>query len=180
MFRVGAHLPLAVVSPQPWFPLQSLLRHFRPGTRLGAPAYACQDGFDVWAPRFFSAPLLLRRLDGESMALGAWPRLQALRQAGRLDVLDAHFGYPDGYAGMRLKRRLGVPLTITMRGTEVRHARDPVLRPLLAQALHGADRVFAVSESLRQVALDLGVAPERTRVVGNGVDLSRFSRLPRD
>jgi len=31
-----------------------------------------------------------------------------------------------------------------------------------------------VSESLRQVALGLGVPPERVRVVGNGVDLERF------
>jgi glycosyltransferase involved in cell wall biosynthesis len=39
--------------------------------------------------------------------------------------------------------------------------------------------VFSVSESLRQVALQLGVAPERAIVVGNGVDLARFYPLDR-
>ena len=39
--------------------------------------------------------------------------------------------------------------------------------------------MFAVSESLRQVALSLGIAAERVRVVGNGVDLHKFSPLPR-
>jgi teichuronic acid biosynthesis glycosyltransferase TuaC len=174
MFRAGQRLPLAVVAPSPWFPLQGLLRRFKPGFRPGAPRHELQKGHDVWYPRFFSLPGALKRLDGWFMALGAWPRLRALQRAGRLDLLDAHFGYPDGAAAVRLGRWLKVPVAITLRGTESRHAQDPVLRLLLARALHQADRVFAVSESLRQVALGLGVPPERVRVVGNGVDLERF------
>lgn len=179
MFRVGARLPLAVVAPTPWFPGQGWLRRLRPGSRPGAPHHERQQGFDVWYPRFASLPLVLRRLDGLAMALCALPRLRALQRAGRLDVLDAHFGYPDGYAAALLGRWLGVPVTITMRGTETRHAGDAVLRPLLVKALLGVQRVFSVSDSLRRLALELGVPPERTRVVGNGVDLARFAPLPR-
>lgn len=178
-FRVGARLPLAVVAPTPWFPGQTLLRRLRPGSRPGAPRHERQRGFDVWYPRFFSLPLVLRRLDGLLMALGALPRMRALHRAGRLDVIDAHFGYPDGHAAMLLGRWLGVPVTVTLRGTEARHAADPVLRPRLQQALAGVQRVFAVSDSLRRLALQLGVPPERTRVVGNGVDLLRFAPQPR-
>jgi len=174
MFRVGRRLPLTVVAPSPWFPLQGLIRRWRPGFRPGAPQHELQAGVDVWFPRFPSLPGLLRRLDGWTMALGAWPRLRALQRAGRLDLLDAHFGYPDGFAATRLGRWLGVPVTITMRGTELRHAADATLRPLLKRALLDADRVFAVSDSLRQLALGLGVPPERVRVVGNGVDPARF------
>lgn len=179
MFRVGRRLPLSVVSPTPWFPMQGLLRRLRPGRRPGAPLFEQQSGTDVWFPRFPSAPLVLRRLDGWAMALGALPRLRQLRRAGRLDVLDAHFGYPDGYAAALLGRWLGVPTTVTLRGTEVRHAQDPVLGPRLAKGLLRMQRVFAVSESLRQVALRLGVPAERTLVVGNGVDLARFVPMPR-
>ena len=179
MFRVGRRLPLAVVAPSPWFPLQGLLRRLKPGFRPGAPRHETQQGHDVWFPRFLSLPGVLKRLDGWFMALGAWPRLRALQREGRLHVLDAHFGYPDGLAATLLGRWLNVPVTVTMRGTESRHAQDPVLRPLLARALQQADRVFAVSESLRQVALGLGVAPERVRVVGNGVDLERFQPMDR-
>lgn len=179
MFRVGQRLALSVVAPSPWFPLQGLLARLKPGFRPGAPRHENQSSHDVWFPRFFSVPGQLKQLDGFFMALGVWPRLRALRRAGRLDLLDAHFGYPDGYAATLLGRWLGVPVTITMRGTEMRHAKDPVLRPLLAKALKRADRVFAVSESLRQVALGLGVPPERVRVVGNGVDLARFQPIDR-
>jgi len=178
MFRVGAHLPLAVVAPQPWFPLQGLLRRWRPGFRPGAPRHEVQQGHEVWFPRFFSLPGALKRLDGWFMALGAWPRLSALRRQGRLDHIDAHFAYPDGFAATLLGRWLKVPVTITLRGTETRHALDPALAPRVRQALQRAARVFAVSDSLRQVALGLGIAPDKLQVVGNGVDLARFSPVP--
>lgn len=179
MFRVGRHLPISVVVPMPWFPLQSLLRRWRPGFRPPAPAVEQQQSVTVYRPRFLSVPGWFKSLDGFFMALGAWPLLRRLRREGRLDILDAHFGYPDGYAATLLGRWLKVPVTITMRGTESRHARDPALGPLLARALQRATRVFSVSDSLRQVALAIGTPGERVRVVGNGVDIARFTPQPR-
>lgn len=178
MFRVGVQLPLAVVSPQPWFPLQGWLRRFKPGFRPGAPRHETQQGHDVWFPRFFSLPGLLKRFDGWFMALGARSRLAQLKREGRLDLIDAHFGYPDGLAATLLGRWLGVPVTITLRGTETRHANDQALAPRLRTALQRATRVFAVSDSLRQVALGLGIPAAKVQVVGNGVDLARFSPVP--
>jgi glycosyltransferase involved in cell wall biosynthesis len=179
MFRVGRELPISVVAPTPWFPFQGLIRRVRPGFRAGAPAHEVQQDVDVWFPRFVSVPGVLKRLDGWAMALGAWPRLRRLKREDRLDLIDAHFAYPDGYAATLLGRWLEVPVTITLRGTEVRHAADATLAPLVRKALQRAARVFAVSESLRRVAVDLGIAPAKVLVVGNGVDLDKFSPLPR-
>lgn len=179
MFRVGRELPISVVAPTPWFPLQGLVRRFRPGFRAGAPAREVQQGIEVWFPRFFSVPGVLKRLDGWAMALGAWPRLRRLKREGRLDLIDAHFAYPDGYAATLLGRWLEVPVTITLRGTEVRHAADANLAPLVRKALQRASRVFAVSESLRRLAIHLGIGPEKVLVVANGVDLDKFSPVPR-
>lgn len=179
MFRVGRRLPLCVVAPTPWFPLQRLLRRWRPHFRPGAPRYEEQQGVDVWYPRFFSVPGVLKRFDGLAMALSAYPRMRALKRAGRLDLIDAHFAYPDGYAAVLLGHWLGVPVTITLRGTETRHAVDPVLRPLLVKALSGADRVFAVADALKQVAVSIGVPASKIAVVGNGVDTARFVPVDR-
>lgn len=180
MFRVGRELPLAVVSPVPWFPLQGLVRRWRPGFRAGAPAHECQQGVDVWFPRFFSVPGLLKGLDGLFMALGAWPRLRRLKREGRLDVIDAHFAYPDGYAAALLGRWLSVPVTITLRGTEMPHSKNPALRPRLVRTLEAAAQVFSVSDSLRRLAIGLGAATEKIEVVGNGVDIARFHPVERD
>ncbi|MBU4500426.1 MAG: glycosyltransferase family 4 protein, partial [Gammaproteobacteria bacterium] len=97
MFRVAQQRPLAVVSPQPWFPGQALIRRWRPGYRPAAPALEMQQGIRVYHPRFLAIPGVLRRLDGWSMACCSFWLLRRLKQQGA-GLIDAHFAYPDGEA----------------------------------------------------------------------------------
>ena len=181
MFRVARRLPLFVVSPTPWVPLEDWIRqNWNPAFRPSMPEYAEQQGIPVWFPRFLTVPGpdVLRLLDGWAMAKGAYSRFVALRNAGRLDLIDAHGAYPDGYAGVLLGRWLGVPVTITLHDGELVCAHNPrwVLR--LRETFRGAARIFTASESLRQFVLELGVPDDRVEVIGNGVDAERFR--PRD
>lgn len=178
MFRVAKHRPLAVISPQPWFPGQGLIRRFRPGYRPQAPALEIQHGISVYHPRYLALPGLLRRCDGWSMALASYFLARRLRHQGAR-LIDAHFLYPDGEAAARLGRWLGLPVTVTLRGTEVPHSKSSTLRPRLARTLKAMARVFSVSNSLRKLAIELGADPARCEVVGNGVDISRFQLLDR-
>lgn len=177
MFRVAKELPLTVVSPSPWFPFQRLIRlwkhHFRPST----PRHEVQSGIEVFRPRFLSLPGVLKSLDGIFLAACSYPRLRSLKNQGRLDVIDAHFAYPDGYAAVRLGRWLDVPVTVTLRGTESRHLRDPALAPLVAYTLTHANRVFSVAGALLDLAKQFGLPAEKARVIGNGVDSDRFYPL---
>lgn len=177
MFRVAKHLPVTVVSPQPWFPGQGLVRRFRPGYRPGAPRHELMDGIDVFRPRFFSLPGIGRSLDGWSMAACTFETVRRLRRERGINVIDAHFAHPDGEAGVRIGRWLGLPVTVTLRGTEVPHSRQPRLRRRIARTLQQADRVFSVSDSLRQLALSLGAPIDKTEVVGNGIDVARFQPM---
>ncbi|EGV27815.1 glycosyl transferase group 1 [Thiorhodococcus drewsii AZ1] len=180
MFRVAQALPLSVVSPTPWFPMQSLIRLRHPNFRPGAPAYECQSGIDVWYPRFFSVPGLLKTQDPSFMARAALPRLRALQGAGRLDLLDAHFGYPDGVAASRLARHLGVPFTVTLRGSEFVYSTKEPYRKRMAAALQRANHVIGVSEALCQLALSLNVPHDRVTAIPNGVDSTKFHRVDRE
>ena len=178
MFRVGRHLPLTVVSPRPWFPGQSLIRRLRPGYRPQPARLEKQDGIEVRFPHFLALPGLLRQLDGAMMALACLPTVWRLKRQG-YNLIDAHFAYPDGYAATLLGRWLSLPTSITLRGTEVPHSRNPALRARVARALARATRVFSVSDSLRQLAISLGLPAEKGRVIGNGIDLERFHPVPR-
>ena len=179
MFRVGEVLPLTVVSPQPWFPGQSLLRRWKPHFRPPALRHESQHGIEVLHPRFFSVPGAFKQLDGFFMALGSYFTLKKLQCDRKLDILDAHFAYPDGYAATLLGKWLEVPVTITLRGTEIPHSSNAKLRPLLVRALTRAARVFSVSGSLRRHAISLGISADKIRVVGNGVDSAKFNRVNR-
>jgi len=179
MFRVGQHLPIVVVAPQPWFPFQGLIRLFFPGYRPRHSPREVQDGVEVLFPRFFSLPGVLRRLDGFSMAVCALPLMRRLRRERGQIVIDAHFAYPNGYAATLLGRWLRVPATITLRGTETSHFEVPALRKRVIEAVREANRVFSVSDSLRRLLVEAGVHGNRIKVIGNGVDLEKFRAIDR-
>ncbi|MCB1867846.1 MAG: glycosyltransferase [Gammaproteobacteria bacterium] len=179
MFRLGKELPIIVVSPQPWFPGQRFIRYFKPYFRPSAPQLDIQSEVNIIYPKFFSFPGLFKYLDGLFMALGSYLTIRRLIKQNGFNILDAHFAYPDGYSAALLGRWLGVPVTITLRGTEVRHSQVPKLYPKLIHALNNANRIFSVSESLRRHAISLGIPPEKIIVVGNGVDMKKFSPLPK-
>lgn len=179
MFRVAERLPLVVVSPKPWFPMQGLLRRFKPGYRLLPPTQEVQQGVTVYFPRFFSLPVVGRWLDGLSMALCTLPLMRRLRKRFDYQVLDAHFAYPDGFAASLLGRWLRTPVTITLRGTEVPLSKTRLRRPMMVKALSVAERVFSVADSLKRHVAALGADAGKIRVVGNGVDVNKFQPVPR-
>ena len=179
MFRVGKRLPIVVVAPQPWFPFQNLLRIWKPYFRPTAPAFEIQDGIEVYHPRFFCIPGLLKRFDGLFMAMSSFFTLHRLRSRFRFNLLDAHFAYPDGYGATLLGKWFKVPVTITLRGTEVPLSRFPHRRKRIVKAIEQADRIFSVSGSLKTHVQSLGANGDKIRVVGNGVDTAKFYPMDR-
>ena len=175
LFRVGQQIPVIVVSPVPWFPFQGLLRYWRPHFRPQPSRYEEQQGVEVYFPRFFSIPGLFKSWDGFFMALGSLPTLFKLRK--QFNIIDAHFAYPDGYAATLLGHWLKVPVTITLRGTEVPLSKMPDRKARLLTALKNATRVFSVSDSLKQHVVSLGAEADKIRVIGNGIDAIKFYPL---
>ena len=178
MFRVGKHLPIVVVAPQPWFPGQGLIRRFRPHFRPMAPTREVMDGIVVHRPRFFCIPGILKWTDGLFMALSSFFAIRRIAREHRANVIDAHFGYPDGYAAVLLGRWLQLPVMLTLRGKEARQARSSVAAAL-KRAITGADQLITVSAALQALAVEQGANPARVQVIGNGIDLTRFVPVPR-
>src|ERR1700676_5244401 len=179
MSRVARLVPVTVVAPVPWFPCQGLLRHWRPHFRPLAVAMETQEGIEVRRPRFLSVPGALKWLDGFFLAVACLPTLLRLRRSFAFNLIDAHFAYPEGYAATLLGRWVRLPVSITLRGTEVPLSRDPRRRSRMIVALQRATRIFSVSESLKRHATMLGVAGDKIMVVANGVDTGKFHRLNR-
>ncbi|CAG0939143.1 Putative teichuronic acid biosynthesis glycosyltransferase TuaC [Gammaproteobacteria bacterium] len=179
MARVAAQLPVTVVAPVGWFPMQGLIRRFRPHFRLTRPVDSRDGPLQVLRPRYCSIPGPIL-LDGAAMAAACTPVLRRITADGGNWVIDAHFAYPDGYAASLAAARLGLPYTITLRGTEQRHSRMPAIRRRMVAALGGASRVFCVSASLRRLALELGTRADRAVVVPNGVDTARYFPVERE
>jgi len=177
MFRVGQQLPIIVVSPVPWFPLQGVIRYWRPHFRPQPDKYEVQQGMQVYFPRFLSIPGLFKSWDGFFMALGSLPTL--IKHRNEFNIIDAHFAYPDGYAATLLGKWLKIPVTITLRGTEVPLAKMHGRKIRMIKAINNATRVFSVADSLKQFVGSLGADTRNIQVVGNGVDINKFYLLDR-
>lgn len=91
----------------------------------------------------------------------------------------SHIAYPDGHAAVILGQWLDLSVPVTLRGTEVPHSHRPSLRWKLQAVIRHADKINAVSESLRRLAVELGVSADKVVVVGNCVDSGRFYPVDR-
>lgn len=139
---------------------------------------ARRDGpLEVFHPRWFFPPFGTP-LNGPCMFLRLRPMLAALRRSHPFDLIDAHFGFPEGVAAAMLARSAGCPFLVTLRGNEAIFAENAARRRTIIWALGRAARVICVSEELREFARSLGVEASRTAVIPNGIDAETF--YPRD
>jgi teichuronic acid biosynthesis glycosyltransferase TuaC len=167
-----AGVDVSVVAPAPWVPPGLARRSPRWAAYRRMPLREPDGRIAVDRPRYLTTPRETR------LGLAHLTQAYACRRVGRPDVIHAHFAYPCGSAALRLERRFGVPLVISVLGDDVYvyPHNNPRMRGLFVQAMRGADRVIANSPDLATTTQALsGVLPE---VLSIGIDLARFSKNP--
>ena len=177
MFRVAKECNLKVVAPVPWFPFAGYLK---PNYRPIVPRMEIQQGIEVYHPRFFSIPGVLKCLDGFFFFLSLLSPLKRIRKDFDFDVIDAHFSYPEGLGAVLLARFFNRPVTITLRGTIVPLSKYFLRRIQIIYALRKATKVFSVSNSLKEKAVSLGIESSKILPIPNGVDTEKFFSIPKD
>jgi teichuronic acid biosynthesis glycosyltransferase TuaC len=144
------------------------------------PAKETIDGLQIFHPHYALIPKISMSWHGRLMYMGSLKVVEQLHRENPYDLLDAQYIYPDGYAGVLLAKKLGIPVVLSALGTDVNvFPQFKSIAPKIRWALNEADGILAVSDSLRAATAAAGVAPEKIRVIGNGVDTSRFHPLDR-
>ncbi len=169
-----------VIAPCPWFPLTSA-KFGAYSTLARTPRSETRHGIDIDYPRFPLLPKIGMSSAPLSIAAALLPRLRRQIRDGRdFDLIDAHYFYPDGVAAALLGRALHRPVVITGRGTDLNLISTyAVPRRWMQWAARHAAGLVTVSVGLKRRLVALGAAPERVRVLRNGVDLAAF-RSPAD
>lgn len=95
--------------------------------------------------------------------------------AGRYDVLHAHFGFPDAFVAACAARRIGVPLVVTLHGDDALRVapRRDVIGRTVRSGIEAAQIVICVSEAMAEVVRPLLPSTD-VRVIANGFDDSLF------
>lgn len=131
------------------------------------------DGLDVFQPRWIYPPLGTP-FNVACLFLRLLPLVTRLWKRGQFDLIDIHFGYPEGVVGGLLAKFFRVPFMITMRGSELMFAKYRFRRALLQWALREASLVVTLSDQLGDLATELGVPADRIRKIPNGIDSAVF------
>lgn len=110
------------------------------------------------------------------VALALRRELSQRLTAARYDVVHAHWVVPNAALAFGIVRAHGVPLVVSLHGSDVFLAERLLPARMLARrALAAAGAVSACSSDLQARALALGAAPAATRCVPYGVDASAFA-----
>jgi glycosyltransferase involved in cell wall biosynthesis len=174
-------LKVSVLAPVPYFPFRSEIfgayGHF-----ARVPIAEERHGLKVWHPRYALIPKVGMNLAPRFLYLAARTACRRLGlDKNSVDVIDAHYFYPDGVAAAMLAHDLGVPFVVTARGTDLNVLPDfPVVRRQILQAAQQASATITVSSALKQKLLALGSDPGRAAVLRNGVDLVVFKPVERE
>ena len=90
------------------------------------------------------------------------------------DVACNFWLYPEGYATVRVARKLGIPSVLGSIGSDLNRFVDPLSRWLTKLAMKRATFVVTKSEHLRQRAIQMGVHASKVRTLRNGCNPSVF------
>lgn len=166
---------VTVISCVGVMPMMQKLRPALAETNRRTPQKDVIDDIPVYFPRYLTLG------NAGEKAIGGWllyraalPIAKALHREKPFDIVHAHMLPRDGHAGLLLARALGIPVALTVHGTDIFHyfipGKEPWKRNI--RIAQDVDALMAVSNLLMS-----RVAPYRgegrlSRVVQNGVDLS--------
>jgi teichuronic acid biosynthesis glycosyltransferase TuaC len=168
-----------VMAPIPWLP--SFVDHASLGPVHRVPAHVVRNGIEVDHPRYLVVPKVGMSITPLTLYWTIRRSLKRLLHSGqRVDLIDAHYFYPDGVAAVWAAKDFNLPVVVTARGTDINLIPQfRVPRRLIQQAAANADGLITVCAALKDGLVELGVPPDRITVLRNGVDLERFRPIDR-
>jgi len=169
-----------VLAPVPWAPPGM------PGVEMkklrSIPDFERRNNLDVDHPRYVVIPKLGMNLAPHTLYRAMRRRLRQMLDAGlKIDLIDAHYFYPDGVAATWLGAEFNLPVVITARGTDINLIPDyPRPRRLILEAAQKAAAIITVCQALKDRLVELGGPASKITVLRNGVDLEKFHVEDRD
>jgi glycosyltransferase involved in cell wall biosynthesis len=119
----------------------------------------------------YSFPYLLFRWAKGSMGEGLYRVVDNLIRRDQIecDLIATHFLGPNGYAGVRLKEKYGIPLVVTAHGHDIYDLpfRDQKWKDLIIWTLKSADAIITVSRKNEGCIRKLGIT-KQVYVIPNG------------
>jgi len=112
--------------------------------------------------------------------LMTWSAIYCIkRHRLEFDLIHAHFAHPSGYVAAMISKLFKKPYIITVHGSDIL---ENFIPKRIAQrrrrhrnlALQQAARIICVSQYLKNVVIEMGIASKKVTVIPNGIDTKAF------
>jgi len=125
---------------------------------------------------------MLRAMTGPTLYLAISRLVDELHRLADFDVVHGHTLIPDGYAAVRIGRRIGVPVVCTSHGSDGNVYPQSMFayRKFAQEVVSQADQVIAVSDALRKDLYSLALPKRLIRIIPNSVDAGDFAFCGQD
>jgi teichuronic acid biosynthesis glycosyltransferase TuaC len=172
---VAREISVSVIAPIPLFDYSRRNKRFVEVRRKELPRD--ENSVAVFHPRW-AFPPGGTPLNVVCLALRIVALLCTQRKQISFDLIDAHFGYPEGVTAALLALLFRRPFTITLRGLESSFATFRLRRWCMAWAFRRAAAVITVSRPLADLAAELGANSARIHTIPNGIEQALFYPRP--
>ena len=127
-----------------------------------------------WIPKRF-----LYRFTGPSYSyfIGKY-----LKKIDKPDIVHSHFCYPDGYGILKTVKKWKVPFIVHVRGgyrLATGKAYNSIKNKML-ETLNYADKIIAVSHSVKAEYIKMGINKNKIVVIPNGTNLKKFKPMDKN
>ncbi len=166
-----------VIAPVPWFPFKSKrFKHY--AVYADVPVFEKRHNIEIYHPRYLVIPKIGMLLTPFFMAFTLYKQIKCLQKQQAIDLIDAHYFYPDGVAVALVNKLLKLPFVISARGTDINLIPEyPLPRKMILWAAEQAATSVTVCKALKDSMIDMGAEAKKIHVYRNGVDLELFCLL---
>jgi glycosyltransferase involved in cell wall biosynthesis len=166
---------LKVIAPLPWVPPFMKRVGGKKFIHADVSPQENWDGLNVYHPRYFLIPKIMGFIHPMFMYMRLLHLAEELNRKESIDLINAHWLFPDGVAAAWIARKLRKPLILTGLGCDVNHYPSlPFRQGQIKKALNYSDLITVKGSGLRQKILHMGIQAQKVTVIPNGLDLNQF------
>ncbi len=164
-----------VIAPVPYFPAWLPISDYEPYSRVVAKEW--RNAIEVVHPKYWVVPKIGMNLTPYFLYQACVKAIKAMQVNGfSIDVIDAHYFYPDGVVASWLGRKFNIPVMVTARGSDINIIpKNTIARKRIIKALENVQASGAVSQALADKMVKLAPKAKPPVVLRNGVDLTFFT-----
>lgn len=166
---------IKVICPLPFFPKHRCFSKFKKWYSFSqVPNEYRFDGVNVISPKYFILPKFSDIFHAFFLFIPIFYSLKCLNSKMRIDIVNAHYLYPDGVAAYWACKILNIPIVISALGSDVNYyLYKPLISEQIRYSLNGCSKITSVSKDLGK-KISILLENKEIKIIQNGVNLSLF------